>query len=31
VQKKLKEFVLEKADKIRLKEWAGVEVEGVAV
>jgi nucleolar pre-ribosomal-associated protein 1 len=31
VQKKLKEFVLEKADKVRLKEWAGVEVEGVAV
>lgn len=31
VQKKLKEFVLEKADKIRLKDWAGVEVEGVAV
>ena len=31
VQKKLKEFVLEKADKVRLKEWAGVEVDGVAV
>jgi nucleolar pre-ribosomal-associated protein 1 len=31
VQNKLKEFVLEKADKIRLKEWAGVEIEGVAV
>lgn len=31
VQKKLKEFVLEKADKPRLKEWAGVEVDGVAV
>lgn len=31
VQKKLKEFVLDKADKVRLKEWAGVEVDGVAV
>jgi len=31
VQKKLKDFVLEKADKVRLKEWAGVEVDSVAV
>lgn len=28
VQKKLREFVLEKADKSRLKDWAGVEVDG---
>lgn len=31
VQKKLKEFVLAKADKTRLKEWAAVDVDGVAV
>jgi nucleolar pre-ribosomal-associated protein 1 len=31
VQKQLKEFVLEKADKTRLKEWAAVDVDGVAV
>jgi nucleolar pre-ribosomal-associated protein 1 len=31
VQKQLKEFVLEKADKTRLKEWAAVDVGGVAV
>jgi len=31
MQKKLKEFVLERADKTRLKEWAAVDVDGVAV
>jgi nucleolar pre-ribosomal-associated protein 1 len=31
VQKRLREFVLEKADKVRLKEWAGVDVEGEAL
>lgn len=31
VQKKLREFVLDKADKGRLQDWAGVKVDGVAV
>lgn len=31
LQKRLREFVLEKADKDRLKDWAGVEVDGMDV